>query len=607
MPSSGAVTAPELDLVDLGLPEPILRAVLDLGFTRPTPIQSEAIPALLAGRDITGVAQTGTGKTAAFGLPLLAAVDPTQGHVQALVLTPTRELAMQVAEALETFAKHVPGLGIVAVYGGSPFLPQQRALARGAQIVVGTPGRVIDHLDRRTMRLDAVRFLVLDEADEMLRMGFAEDVDKVFSMAPTKRQVALFSATMPAPIVRVAQQHLNNPVQIAVSRQSSTVTNVRQTYAVVPFRHKIGALTRVLATSDAEAAIVFCRTRGAAEEVGLALVERGVSAATISGDVAQKDREKIVERLRGGALDVLVATDVAARGLDVERVGLVVNYDVPTEPEGYVHRIGRTGRAGRTGVAMTFVTPNEQGRLRAIERTIRQKIEEISVPSPAAVSAHKVTGLLGRAGERLEAGRLSMYREAIVAHLEQTGMDPIDLAAVLAALSVGDLGPASQVDEIESAPSQAARGSARSDEGRVSFTSEDRARSTTRRPTTGTRYRLAVGHTHGARPEAIVGAITGEGGLTGKDLGKIDIFANFSLVDISAEMSPEAFSRIGAARVAGQPLRIRLDDGPRGGRTTTRSTVHSGAHRSHDGGRPESKRPEANRHTAPRRAPRHTV
>ena len=567
----------ELDLVDLGLPEPLLRAVLDLGFTRPTPIQAAAIPALLAGRDITGVAQTGTGKTAAFGLPLLAAVDPELGQVQALVLTPTRELAMQVAEALESFAKHVRGLSVVAVYGGSPFLPQQRALARGAQIVVGTPGRVIDHLDRRTLRMDAIKFLVLDEADEMLRMGFAEDVDKIFGAAPTKRQVALFSATMPPPIVRVAAEHLNDPVQIATSRQSSTVTNVHQTFAIVPFRHKIGALARVLATSDAEAAIVFTRTRGAAEEVGSALVARGLSAATISGDVAQKDREKIVERLRGGGLDILVATDVAARGLDVERVGLVVNFDVPSEPEAYVHRIGRTGRAGRTGEALTFVTPNEQGRLRAIERLTRQKLEETSIPSPADVSAHGVRSLLGKAAERQESGRLDLYREAVAAYVSSTGMEPAELAAILAALAVGDGGPAAQAaEEIYESPLQAARGSARSDEGRVTFTSEERARTSARRAATGTRYRLAVGHTHGARPEAIVGALTGEGGLTGKDLGKIDIFASFSLVEISADLPPEAMRRIGAARVGGRPLRITPDEGPR--HSAARSTAHPGTH-----------------------------
>lgn len=552
------------NFLELGLSQNIAATVAGLGYETPTPIQLKAIPIVLEGRDLIGLAQTGTGKTAAFGLPLLAAIDPEVRGVQALVLTPTRELAMQVAEAVASFARHLPGIEVVAVYGGAPFMPQQRALARGAQVVVGTPGRVMDHLDRHTLRLDAVRFLVLDEGDEMLRMGFAEDVDTIFAQAPRRRQVALFSATMPPAIVRVAAAHLNDPVPIAVSRQASTVTGVRQTFAVVPFRHKIGALSRVLATSDAEAAIVFTRTRGSAEEVGNALISRGVSAATISGDVAQKDREKIVERLRAGTLDVLVATDVAARGLDLDRVGLVVNFDVPGEPEAYVHRIGRTGRAGRTGVALTFVTPSEQGRLRSIERTIRQRLEEISVPSPADVSAHKVRGLLGQVADRQQTGRLDMYRSAVAAYLTETGMDPAELAANLAAIAIGDDGPTA-APEVDLTPQHASRGAVRTDDGRVSFADADRSpQRPSRRPTSGTRYRVAVGHTHGARPEAIVGAITGEGGLRGADLGKIDIFASFSLVEISAELSAETFRKIGGAHVAGRPLRISVDRGPRG-------------------------------------------
>src|SRR3954454_21825711 len=387
---------------DLGLPPALEAAISDLGFTIPSAIQAQAVPALLSGRDIVGVAQTGTGKTAAFGLPLLASIDPDIPAVQAVVLTPTRELAMQVADAIQSFATHLPGMNVLAVYGGSPFLPQQRALSRGAQVVVGTPGRVLDHLDRRTLKMDNVRFLVLDEADEMLRMGFAEDVDKVLSAAPRERQVALFSATMPPQIRRVAEQHLNRPVEITVSRQASTVTSVRQTYAVVPHRHKTGALARVLAVSEADAAIVFVRTRGAAEEVGSALVERGISAAYISGDLAQTEREKIVAPLPPGALDVLVATDVAARGLDVDRIGLVVNFDVPREPETYVHRIGRTGRAGREGEALSFVTPSEASRLRQIERMTRVSIEQITIPTPADVSAHRAQSMLRRAEERKE-------------------------------------------------------------------------------------------------------------------------------------------------------------------------------------------------------------
>lgn len=566
-----APAAEAITFADLGLPAELLSAVLDLGFTVPSTIQEKAIPALLAGNDITGVAQTGTGKTAAFGLPMLAAVDPELRRTQALVLAPTRELAMQVAEAIETFAKHLPGIEVVPVYGGSPYPPQARALSRGAQIVVGTPGRVIDHLERGTLKLGDIRFLVLDEADEMLRMGFAEDVEKIFGAAPTERQVALFSATMPPQIRRVAQHHMRQPVEIAVSRQSSTVTSVTQQYAVVPFRHKVGSLTRVLATSDADAAIVFCRTRGAAEEVGSALIERGISAATISGDVAQKDREKIVERLRAGALDVLVATDVAARGLDVDRIGLVVNFDIPGEPEAYVHRIGRTGRAGRTGVALSFVTPNERGRLKQIERTIRQQLVEIEIPSPADVSAHKVATLLGRVDARRDAGRLSMYTDLVRTHLDTHGTDPAELAAILAALAVGDDGPQAREEEaaFEAQRAEARDARKRRDDDRAPRERRDNDRPSrgVRRESTGTRYRLSVGHTHGAQPSGIVGALTNEGGLSGKDLGKIDIFPSFSLVDISAPLDSETIDKISRARVAGKALRIKLDDGPAPTRT----------------------------------------
>lgn len=565
---------------ELGLPPALEAAIADLGFTTPSAIQAQAVPALLSGRDIVGVAQTGTGKTAAFGLPLLASIDLDVHAVQAVVLTPTRELAMQVADAIQSFATHLPGLNVLAVYGGSPFLPQQRALARGAQVVVGTPGRVLDHLDRRTLKMDDVRFLVLDEADEMLRMGFAEDVDRVLSAAPRERQVALFSATMPPPIRRVAEQHLNRPVEITVSRQASTVTSVRQTYAVVPHRHKTGALARVLAVSEAEAAIVFVRTRGAAEEVGSALVERGISAAYISGDVAQTEREKIVDRLRTGALDVLVATDVAARGLDVDRIGLVVNFDVPREPETYVHRIGRTGRAGREGEALSFVTPAEQSRLRQIERTTRQSLIQVEIPTPLEVSAHKVGGLLARTAERKEIGRLDLYREAIAVHLAQNpDVDPVDLLAVLTALAVGDEGPvAASGDDLDDALSRAhlTGGNGRDrDNERASGRSYDHPERERRNTSThiaggSPRWRVAVGHRDGLQPGALVGALTGEGGLTGKDVGKIDIFGSFALVDIPAGLTPEVIDRLARTRVAGRPLRIRQDTGPRPGQGASR-------------------------------------
>ncbi|MDO5661179.1 MAG: DEAD/DEAH box helicase [Brachybacterium sp.] len=549
---------------DLDLPDALRGAVDSLGFRTPTPIQEQAIPALLGGSDVIGVAQTGTGKTAAFGLPLLAVVDPADRATQSIVLAPTRELAMQVAEAISSFAAQIPGLTVTSVYGGSPYGPQERALEKGSQVVVGTPGRVIDHLKRGNLRLDTLRYVVLDEADEMLRMGFAEDVEQILSFAPAEKQVALFSATMPAAIRKVAGDHMRDPVQVSVSRQSSTVTSVRQRYAVVPFRHKVGALARVLATSDADAAIVFTRTRSSAEDVGVELVSRGIVAATISGDVAQKEREKIVERLRDGSLDVLVATDVAARGLDVERIGLVVNFDVPGEPEAYVHRIGRTGRAGRTGEALTFVAPHERRKLRAIEKTTRQTLEEIQVPSPADVSRHRMRRLLERAPERAATGRLGIYSDLIedflTAQREAKGSEAMDaraLAAVLGAIAVGDEGPAPREEEFSGARLS---GRDREDDG-------GGAGRKTARPTQEgyTAYRIGAGHSHGAKPPVIVGIITGEGGLTGKDVGKIDIFSTFSLVELRGRLDEGQKDRIGRAKIGGRSLRISEDRGPRTG------------------------------------------
>lgn len=558
----------ETSFAELNLPDALMKAVAKLGFTTPSAIQAQAIPHLLAGRDITGVAQTGTGKTAAFGLPLLAQINPNVRAVQALVLTPTRELALQVAEAVESFASHLGSVNVVAVYGGAPYPAQIRALQAGAQVVVGTPGRVIDHLKRGTLKLDQVHFLVLDEADEMLRMGFAEDVEQIFSFAPKEgRQVALFSATMPPAIRSVAANHLNNPVEIAVARQSSTTENVTQGYAVVPFRHKVGSLSRILATSDTDAAIVFCRTRSSAEEVGAALLERGILAATISGDVAQKEREKIVERLRSGALDVLVATDVAARGLDVDRIGLVVNFDIPGEPEAYVHRIGRTGRAGRSGQAISFITPHERGKLRNIERTIRQSISEVQIPTPADVSAHKAKKLQEQIANRIELGRLDLYKNLITQSLADKSLDLVDVAAALMAVNVGDSGPRARAEQDEYEAQKAetqklakepARGAKHGLDGRKERHGRGSDRGGER-----VRYRLEVGHSHGVGPSGIVGALTNEGGLSGKDLGKLDIFQNFSLIDISVPLDAKTLDRLSKARVGGKSLRIRLDRGPK--------------------------------------------
>ena len=574
----------EITFADLGLPSDLLKAVTDMGFVSPTAIQKEAIPVLLSGRDVVGVAQTGTGKTAAFGLPLLDAVDSRDSVVQALVLAPTRELALQSAEAITDMAARSRGLDVVAVYGGAPYGPQIGALKGGAQVVVGTPGRVIDLIDKGALQLDDVRYFVLDEADEMLRMGFAEDVETIAESLPTERRTALFSATMPPAIQAVARQHLHEPVQVEVSRPASTVATVHQTYAVVPFRHKIGAVSRVLAVTDAEAAIVFVRTKSTAEDVAIELAGRGIQAAAISGDVPQRERERLVERLRAGTLDVLVATDVAARGLDVDRIGLVVNFDVPREAEAYVHRIGRTGRAGRHGEAVTFLTPKEKGKLRQIERLTGSRLAEITLPSPADVSEHRARKLLSKAAARHERGRLDMYLPLVTSSARDLDIDVEELAATLLALAVGDEGPRRREDRDRGErPHRARREENLDSEGTFLSASFEGGREKNRRGDRGDRgeghrsatrsgrrehegpgtvYRVEVGHRDRVLPGAIVGALANEGGIEGSDIGKIDILQSFSLVTIYADLSPEQLSVMGRATFAGRELRIRPDEGP---------------------------------------------
>ena len=573
----------EITFADLGLPSDLLKAVTDMGFVTPTAIQKEAIPVLLAGRDVVGVAQTGTGKTAAFGLPLLDAVDSRDSVVQALVLAPTRELALQSAEAITDMAARSRGLEVVAVYGGAPYGPQIGALKGGAQVVVGTPGRVIDLIDKGALQLDDVRYFVLDEADEMLRMGFAEDVETIAESLPADRRTALFSATMPPAIQAVARQHLHEPVQVEVSRPASTVATVHQTYAVVPFRHKIGAVSRVLAVTDAEAAIVFVRTKSTAEDVAIELAGRGIQAAAISGDVPQRERERLVERLRAGTLDVLVATDVAARGLDVDRIGLVVNFDVPREAEAYVHRIGRTGRAGRHGEAVTFLTPKEKGKLRQIERLTGTRLEEITLPSPADVSEHRARKLLSKAAARHERGRLGMYLPLVADSARELDIDVEELAATLLALAVGDEGPRRREERGGERPQRARREENLDSEGTFLSASFEGGREKNRRGERGDRgegrrsatrsgrrehegpgtvYRVEVGHRDRVLPGAIVGALANEGGIEGSDIGKIDILQSFSLVTIYADLSPEQLSVMGRATFGGRELRIRPDEGP---------------------------------------------
>ena len=405
---------PETTFADLGLPAPLLKALNDVGYETPSPIQAQTIPPLLQGKDVLGQAQTGTGKTAAFALPVLARIDLQNRVPQVLVLAPTRELAIQVAEAFQKYAAHLRDFHVLPIYGGQDYGPQLHALRRGVHVVVGTPGRVIDHMDRGTLKLDALRCLVLDEADEMLRMGFIEDVEKVLKNTPPTRQVALFSATMPAPIRRIAQTYLKSPVEVTIRSKTSTVANTRQRFWMAGGGvSKLDALTRILEAEPFDGMLVFVRTKQETAELAGRLEARGFGAAPLSGDIEQKMRERTVNRLKSGELDIIVATDVAARGLDVERISHVINYDVPTDTESYVHRIGRTGRAGRSGEAILFVTPRERHMLRIIERATRQSIAAMELPSAAAVNEQRMTRLQDRIGEILGNAEIAAATRAV--------------------------------------------------------------------------------------------------------------------------------------------------------------------------------------------------
>lgn len=574
---------------DLGLAEPVMRAVADVGYETPSPIQAATIPALMQGRDVLGTAQTGTGKTAAFALPLLSRLDLARTTPQVLVLAPTRELAIQVAEAFQTYAAHLPGFRVLPIYGGQAYGPQLAALRRGAQVVVGTPGRVIDHLDRGTLDLSGLSALVLDEADEMLRMGFIDDVEKVLAALPEQRQVALFSATMPTQIRRIAQTHLREPVEVTIAAKTTTSANIRQRYWYVSGLHKLDALTRILEVEPFDAMIVFARTKAATEELADKLAARGLAAAAINGDMQQAQREKTIQQLKDGKLDILVATDVAARGLDVERISHVLNYDIPYDTESYVHRIGRTGRAGRSGAAILFVTPREKGMLRQIERATRQPIEEMALPSVDAVNDIRVTRFLERIDAALGAEDLEFYRGLVRRYEQERNVPPADIAAALARMAQGGapflLKTAEPVHRERPAASSGERpprrehaaagprerpvrapraegGPAAAHDGeapRRPRAAADKAPRTPREaPEFGMEtYRIEVGHVHGVKPANIVGAIANEAGLEARYIGRIDIHDDHSVLDLPAEMPREILQHLKKVWVSGQQLQMR--------------------------------------------------
>lgn len=551
--------SPPPSFQSLALPEPLLRALADVGYEAPSPIQAATIPPLLAGRDLVGQAQTGTGKTAAFALPALAKIDLAQARPQALVLTPTRELAIQVAEAFQRYAVHLPGFHVLPIYGGTGYGPQLSALRRGVHVLVATPGRLIDHLDRGTVDLSALRMAVLDEADEMLRMGFVDDVEAILQKTPEQRQVALFSATMPAPIRRIAERYLKDPAKVTIEQRTSTATGIRQRFWWVTGMHKLDALTRILEAEPFDAMIVFVRTKQATEELAGKLEARGFAAAAISGDIVQAQRERTIARLRDGQIDILVATDVAARGLDVERISHVLNYDIPHDTEGYVHRIGRTGRAGRSGEAILFVSPRERHLLRSIERATGQPIEPMTLPSAEVVNDQRVARFKQRIAEALASDDLAPFRALVDAFEGETGVAASEIAAALARLVQGDAPLLLQPDP----PAAAAppRGPAHREERGPPGARGDSPRprhKADRPPDPGmARFRVEVGHAHGVRPGNIVGAIANEAKLEAGAIGRIDIRQDYSLVDLPADLPAATLGHLRKVRVAQQQLRIR--------------------------------------------------
>jgi ATP-dependent RNA helicase DeaD len=532
---------------ELSLAPEITRVVDEIGYETPSPIQARSIPPLLEGRDLLGQAQTGTGKTAAFALPLLSRLDLSQRHTQILVLAPTRELALQVAEAMQTYARYFKGFHVLPVYGGQNMGQQLRQLERGAHVVVGTPGRIQDHLRRGTLKLDRLSAVVVDEADEMLKMGFIDDVEQILDHTPSTRQTALFSATMPNEVLKVARKHLRDPVEVRIQAKTSTVETINQRYWQVKGLAKLDALTRILEAEDIDAMLIFVRTKIATVELAEKLEARGFSSAALNGDMTQALREKAVERLKNGSLDIVVATDVAARGLDVQRISHVVNYDIPYDTESYVHRIGRTGRAGREGTAILFVAPRERRMLAAIEQATRQKIAPMKLPTRQDITERRVGLFKEQIAAAMQDRDLDFFEQLIDSCQQEFDTEPRKIAAALAYLLQQDrpLMPEDDgLDDIE--PEKEARFSSGS-----RGSSDEGLR----------RYRIEVGRVHGVVPGHIVGAIANEANINSRDIGQIKISHDYSLVDLPENLSPATLRQLQKVWVCGQQLQLSLDAG----------------------------------------------
>ncbi|WP_165241820.1 DEAD/DEAH box helicase [Corynebacterium lizhenjunii] len=555
---------------NLGLPQSVQDAVAKVGFTQPSPIQEQTIPILMEGRDVVGLAQTGTGKTAAFALPVLSQIDVAARHPQALVLAPTRELALQVADSFQSFADHLGRIEVLPIYGGQAYGIQLSGLRRGAHIIVGTPGRVIDHLEKGSLDISRLRYLVLDEADEMLNMGFQEDVERILEDTPEDKQVALFSATMPGSIRRLSKQYLTDPAEVTVKSERRTNDNITQRFLLTAHRQKMDAFTRILEVTEYDAMIVFCRTKHETEEVADALRDAGYNAAAINGDIAQQQRERTVDQLKDGRLDILVATDVAARGLDVDRITHVVNYDIPNDTESYVHRIGRTGRAGRTGEAILFVTPRERRMLRSIERVTNARLEEMDLPTADEVNAKRKEKFFARITESLEDKQFDFFRTLLREYSAGNDVAMDDIAAALAVQLQG--GAEFLLKEQPKAKRDRDRRDRfdrddRRERGGVRDRDDRRERGGFRER--GPRrddgdfvtYRLDVGKRHNVRPGSIVGALANEGGLSAKDFGRITIAVGHTLVDLPKNMDPAVLDRLRDTRISGQLINIAKDTG----------------------------------------------
>ncbi len=551
---------------DLGLPASLLKALNDVGYESATPIQAAAIPPMLEGKDVLGQAQTGTGKTAAFALPILTHVDVKIRHPQALVLTPTRELAIQVAEAFQKYAAHIKDFHVSPIYGGQNYDGQLRLLKRGIHVVVGTPGRVMDHLRRGTLNLDALKTLVLDEADEMLRMGFIDDVKWILEQTPPTRQMALFSATMPKPIRRIADRYLKDPITIMMKSQTATAERIRQRYWMIAGTHKMDALTRILEVEDFDGMLVFVRTKTATIEIAERLEARGFSCAPLNGDIPQNQRERTVERLKKGAVDVIVATDVAARGLDVDRLSHVINYDVPYDTESYIHRIGRTGRAGRVGDAIIFVAPRERRMLRDIEAATRQTIERMELPTSDDVNNQRIERFKQRITDTIASDQLDIFRNMVLQYQVETEVEAIDVAAALAQLAHGDAPFLLPKD----APYREPDFKRSREKGRSNAVARDFNSNLSR-------YRIEVGRADGLSPKNIVGAIANEAGISSRYIGHIQIEREYSTVDLPADLPDDVMAILTKLRVAGKPMRISADKGSgpdRGSKTNRPNKPH---------------------------------